>query len=157
LVEKLKAWLENRLLTVSEKSTIAEAIRYGLMQSDKFAERAPCRHEPVSADIRTGLCSRAGIPPGKGFATPETGTAIFAARPIPGDRDRAIQCCRGGKAAESQRLFRRRQETGIAGDWVVAEAVLIGPVSVRIFPANREKNREFRENRLTSLVLTSVL
>jgi hypothetical protein len=30
---------------------------------------------------------------------------------------------------------------------VVAEAVLIGPVSVPFFPANREKNREFRENR----------
>ena len=29
LVEKLKAWLENRLIAVSEKSTIAEAIRYG--------------------------------------------------------------------------------------------------------------------------------
>jgi Transposase IS66 family len=29
LVEKLKAWLENRLLAVSEKSTIAEAIHCG--------------------------------------------------------------------------------------------------------------------------------
>jgi|ERR1700722_1777169 hypothetical protein len=140
----------------------AAASRLGTKLSRTESPESPrraswARHEPVSADIRTGLCSRAGIPPGKGFATPETGTAIFAARPIPGDRDRAIQCCRGGKAAESQRLFRRRQETGIAGDWVVAEAVLIGPVSVRIFPANREKNREFRENRLTSLVLTSVL
>jgi hypothetical protein len=35
----------------------------------------------------------------------------------------------GGKAAESQRLFRRRQETGIALDCVVVEAVPIGPVS----------------------------
>jgi hypothetical protein len=33
-VEKLKAWLENRLLAVSEKSTIAEAIRYGLTRWD---------------------------------------------------------------------------------------------------------------------------
>jgi transposase len=33
-VEKLKAWLENRLLAVSEKSTIAEAIRYGLNRWD---------------------------------------------------------------------------------------------------------------------------
>jgi hypothetical protein len=30
---------------------------------------------------------------------------------------------------------------------VVAEAVPFGPVSARIFPANREKNREFGENR----------
>jgi hypothetical protein len=29
----------------------------------------------------------------------------------------------------------------------VAEAVLIAPVSVELFPANREKNREIRENR----------
>jgi hypothetical protein len=29
----------------------------------------------------------------------------------------------------------------------VAEAVLYGPVSAGIFPANREKNREFGENR----------
>jgi hypothetical protein len=36
----------------------------------------------------------------------------------------------GGKAAESQRLFRRRRETAMAQDCVVAEAVLIGPVSV---------------------------
>jgi transposase len=34
LVEKLKAWLENRLLAVSEKSTIAGAIRYGLTRWD---------------------------------------------------------------------------------------------------------------------------
>jgi transposase len=34
LVEKLKAWLENRLSAVSEKSTIAEAIRYGLTRWD---------------------------------------------------------------------------------------------------------------------------
>jgi transposase len=34
LVEKLKAWLENRLIAVSEKSTIAEAIRYGLTRWD---------------------------------------------------------------------------------------------------------------------------
>jgi hypothetical protein len=34
LVEKLKAWLETRLIAVSEKSTIAEAIRYGLNRWD---------------------------------------------------------------------------------------------------------------------------
>jgi transposase len=36
LVEKFKAWLENRLLAASEKSTIAEAIRYGLTRWDGF-------------------------------------------------------------------------------------------------------------------------
>src|SRR5215471_16347934 len=34
LVEKLKAWLETRLAAVSEKSTIAEAIRYGFHHWD---------------------------------------------------------------------------------------------------------------------------
>ena len=34
LVEKLKAWLEARLIAVSEKSTIADAIRYGLSRWD---------------------------------------------------------------------------------------------------------------------------
>jgi len=36
LVEKLKAWLESRLVTVSEKSTIATAIRYGLSRWDSL-------------------------------------------------------------------------------------------------------------------------
>jgi hypothetical protein len=34
LVEELKTWLENRLTTVSRRSTIAEAIRYGLSRWD---------------------------------------------------------------------------------------------------------------------------
>jgi hypothetical protein len=40
-----------------------------------------CRgHEgPVSADSRTGLCSRTGIPPGNGSAKPETRAAFSAA------------------------------------------------------------------------------
>jgi hypothetical protein len=35
--------------------------------------------EPVSADFQTSLCSRAGIPPGKGSARPETGAEFLAA------------------------------------------------------------------------------
>jgi transposase len=34
LVEKLKAWLEAKLIAVSDKSTIAQAIRYGLTRWD---------------------------------------------------------------------------------------------------------------------------
>jgi hypothetical protein len=34
--------------------------------------------KPVSADIRTRLCSQAGIPPGKSLARPETGRAFLA-------------------------------------------------------------------------------
>jgi hypothetical protein len=34
--------------------------------------------KPVSADIRTRLCSQAGIPPGKSLARPETGRTFLA-------------------------------------------------------------------------------
>jgi hypothetical protein len=37
------------------------------------------RLEPVSADIRTGLFSREGVPPGKSLVRPETGAAFSAA------------------------------------------------------------------------------
>jgi hypothetical protein len=43
------------------------------------------RLEPVSADIRTGLCSREGIPPGKSLVRPETGAAFSA---VPADSRR---------------------------------------------------------------------
>src|ERR1700722_17187611 len=61
----------------------AAASRLGTKLSRTEAPESPrraswARHEPVSADIRTGLCSRAGIPPGKGLARPETGAAFFA-------------------------------------------------------------------------------
>jgi hypothetical protein len=45
------------------------------------------RLKPVSADIRTGLCAGAGIPPGKDLAKPETGTAFLAA-PVDSGRQR---------------------------------------------------------------------
>jgi hypothetical protein len=74
--------------------------------------RLHCRLEQVSVDIRTSLCPQPGIPPGKGLARPETGAAFF------GDASRfpaaETALCRvpNGKAAESQRLFPPRQETG---------------------------------------------
>jgi hypothetical protein len=43
--------------------------------------------EPVSADIRTSLYSREGIPLGKGLAKPETGRA-FLATPADPERQR---------------------------------------------------------------------
>jgi hypothetical protein len=85
--------------------------------------------EPISIDIRTGLCSRAEIPPGKGLARPETGGDIFGGT----CRFRATETARSpvssGKAAETQRLFRRRQEIGFAQDCVVVDASLPQPVS----------------------------
>jgi hypothetical protein len=42
---------------------------------------APCAApwlRRVSGDIRTGLCSQGGIPPGNGLARPETGAALLA-------------------------------------------------------------------------------
>jgi hypothetical protein len=44
-------------------------------------------------------------------------------------RETALPRISGGKATESQRLFRRRQEAGVAHGCVVAEAVPFGPVS----------------------------
>ena len=72
--------------------------------------------EPVSADIRTRLCSRARISPGNGLTRPETGRHFWRRRPILGGRDRRVS---GGKAAESQRLFRSRQEGDVSQDCVV--------------------------------------
>jgi hypothetical protein len=43
--------------------------------------------KPVSADVRTGLCSRAGIAPGNGLQRPETGVA-FLATPADSGRQR---------------------------------------------------------------------
>ena len=41
-------------------------------------------------------------------------------------------------------FYRKVSGTGDLGDCVVADAVAIEPVSAARFPANREKNREFR-------------
>jgi hypothetical protein len=43
-----------------------------------------CRLEPGSADVRTSLCARPRIPPGKGLARPETGRAILVSPADPG-------------------------------------------------------------------------
>jgi hypothetical protein len=94
--------------------------------------------EPVSADVRTGLCSRARIPRGKGLARPETGRVFF------GDtcQFQAVETARsrvsGGKAAESQRLFRPRQETGIAQDYAV-ELAGLEPATKTAMPRKRSE------------------
>jgi hypothetical protein len=104
--------------------------------------------------MRTGLSRHANASPsvgikfaGKGFARARDGRRF-------GPRDSSFATAETGTAApacanvaENRGFFRRSQETGFARDWVVAEAVPFGPVSARIFPANREKNREFGENR----------
>ena len=85
---------------------------------------------------QTGLCRHSnrslfasGNSAGKRFGEARDRDGIF------GDTGRfrvtetALSRVSGGKAAESQRLFRRRQETGIAQDCVVAAALQIGPVS----------------------------
>jgi hypothetical protein len=55
-VEKLKAWLETRLVAVSEKSTIATAIRYGLNRWDGLVRfRSSVQARPVGQPKGTGL------------------------------------------------------------------------------------------------------
>jgi hypothetical protein len=46
--------------------------------------------KPVSADIRTGLCSRARIPPGKSLGGQRLGGLFWRHLPISGGKDRAI-------------------------------------------------------------------
>jgi hypothetical protein len=53
-------------------------VRHSRSGTDRFQTSLPCRLEPVSVDIRTGLCPRVEIPPGKGLARPETGRAFLA-------------------------------------------------------------------------------
>jgi hypothetical protein len=87
--------------------------------------------EPVSADIRTSLCSRAGIPRGKSLARPETGGGILGDTSRFRATETGLSGGSGGKAAESQRLFRPRRETGIARDCVV-ELVGLEPAAERL-------------------------
>ena len=63
------------------------------------------------------------LPRGKGLARPETGAVILATLAYSG-RQRSRYLASPAKATESQRLFRRRQETGIAQDCVVGLAGL---------------------------------
>jgi hypothetical protein len=120
--------------TVGDKRRQAEISRWHRRWLRLQRRSNEFRHlglKPVSADIRTGLCARARIPPGKGLSRPETGRAFF------GDtcRFRAVETVRsrasGGKATEGQRLFRRRQETGVVQDCVV-ELVRLEPATERL-------------------------
>src|ERR1700675_3858117 len=100
--------------------------------------------------MRTGLSRHAnaslsvGIKSaGKGFARARD-RAAFCPRdpPLPAvETGSAAPAC--VNVAESRGSFERPQETAFARDCVVADAVLIGPVSKSKFPDNREINREF--------------
>jgi hypothetical protein len=80
--------------------------------------------EPVSTDIRTGLCPRAGIPAGKMFAEARDQGGILGDNGRFPAAETALSRVPGGKATESQRLFRRRQETVFACDCMVGLAGL---------------------------------
>jgi hypothetical protein len=114
--------------------------------------------------MRTGLSRHANASPsvgikfaGKGFARARDRAAFWPRDSSFPTAETGIAAPACANVAGNQGFFQRRQKTEFGRDWVVAEAVLIGPVSVRIFPANREKNREFHEKRPTRLILTSFL
>jgi hypothetical protein len=64
----------------------------------------------------------------------------------------------GGRGRNSAAVGPPAPGNGTAQDCVVVEAVLlIGPVSMGIFPVNREKNREIGENRPSESILKRLL
>jgi hypothetical protein len=69
---------------------------------------------------------------GKRFAEARDRAGIFDDTGQLRAAETALSRVSAGKAAENQRLFRRRQETGIAHECVVAEVVPFGPVSAGI-------------------------
>jgi hypothetical protein len=91
--------------------------------------------------MRTGLSRHANASPsvgikfaGKGFARARDRAAFWP-------RDLSFPTAETGTAApacanvaENRGFFQKPQETGFARDWVVAEAVLIEPVSAPKFP-----------------------
>jgi hypothetical protein len=74
--------------------------------------------EPVSADIRTGLCSLVGIPPGKSLVRPETGAA-FSAAPADCRRQRpryfAFPAAKPRKVKDYSDGARKRNCAGLRG------------------------------------------
>jgi hypothetical protein len=74
--------------------------------------------------IRTSLRPHCELPRGNGLARPETGAVILATLAYSGRQRSRYLASPIAKATESQRLFRRRQETGIAQDCVVGLAGL---------------------------------
>jgi hypothetical protein len=91
--------------------------------------------EPVSTDIRTCLCSRAGIPAWKGFGQARDRGDIFGETTPFRPAETALSRVSGSKAAKSQRPFRPRLETGIARDCVV-EHVGLEPATKRLWMAD---------------------
>src|SRR6478672_9807849 len=94
------------------------------------------------------LYSRANTAPGTGFFRPETGPRT---RHIPPAGRRTAKTTR--RIGRANAGFSRKV-SGIRdwGNCVVAHVVQVEPVSTREFPANREKNREFRQIRPLSAI-----
>ena|SRR6516162_7453480 len=78
--------------------------------------------EPVSVDSRTGLCSPRQFLPGKTLAWPETGQGFFGEGWLL--RLAPLPCLPTQRFLAHRRLFRRRHETRVAQDCVVADAFL---------------------------------
>ena len=86
--------------------------------------------------MRTGLSRYANASPsvgikfaGKGFARARDRAAFWPRDSSFPTAETGIAAPACANVAENRGFFQRPQETGFARDWVVAEAVLIGPVS----------------------------
>ena len=102
-------------VTMSTPLTVAESMK-------REIERPPPHvrsRTPFRAKYQMSLYPRTRSPPGKSSARPETAAAFLA---TPADfraTETVLSRVCGCKAAESQRLFRPRQETAFARDCVV--------------------------------------
>ena len=96
---------------------------------------------PAIREARARVSSVGITAPGTEFFRPETKPKF---RPVSPARDQISKTVRRTGRANAA-CSHKVSVTRDSGDCLVADAVLVEPVSTAKFPANREKNREFRK------------
>ena len=103
--------------------------------------RCAGRMVPAIREARARVSSVGITAPGTEFFRPETKPKF---RPVSPARDQISKTVRRTGRANAA-CFHKVSVTRDLGDCLVADAVQVEPVSAAKFPANREKNREFRK------------
>jgi hypothetical protein len=126
------------------QETIGRSASYGALRRPALKTCERCSLEPVSIDIRTGLCPRAGIPPGNGSAKPET-AAAFLATPANSGRQRPRYPTSPSAKSRKGKVYceraRKPELCRTAWWWMHSAATSLHWK----FPFITEFNREFRE------------